>query len=572
MKTDKYKINWEDNSFYLRPLIEYVLNDVNKTDEATYENDFILPLAFICPHEQWVYAGFSGSSKPDFILLDYSNENVAFADKEDIDLLYSKKSEYEQNLPSFVHCGISMDGEVTSLCGINSEQLERRLSDVTCPHCMKEVFSRKNSKSLKAQGDPLKSNRPINQKIALSNNLKSHWKNTIENESSVLIFSPYLTDLLLEVCDGNESNIKAIYTKFSLNDFVTGASSIGVIRSLINLGIDLYYCNDLHAKVVLAEESVTIGSQNCTNGSEKNFELSVIIEDKKTIEQVYWNTIKFRKKSKIITQEMMDTMDDAVSTIDFKYQEFIDDMRKIEHDLLESPAFQYQELVINTYSLQSNIDDLTRSESVLCTFREINDEMYNTKYPIMPNDVTKSLLNWTFKEQEVDLVRLNRYLIVDQISGRLGWARIAKTRISFVDGEVYFKGTIQIFGQQFMLLLESRKLSYIKKNNQNIAIVLSALDDSVKIKIGGYFDLGSISNISLIQVTPKRSYDDIFEQLESHLDDLIADVLEKITTSFDYSIYGVGPQQFFDEIPHYFNMKLALYNNNPFFLLEYTKL
>lgn len=100
----------------------------------------------------------------------------------------------------------------------------------------------------------------------------------IAENTKVTILSPYLTGLTLRVIGTNKNNIDAIYTKFDIRDLCFGASDISVLHKPHKMGVNLYYNNKLHAKPVITKVIATIGSQNITSGSIKNFDISNAIK------------------------------------------------------------------------------------------------------------------------------------------------------------------------------------------------------------------------------------------------------------------------------------------------------
>lgn len=568
---NQYQVNWEDNTYYLKPILSDLILSIEEGFDLDSMDEVIQDSIFAIPHEQWVKAGFSGSSTPNFVLIVHNNEDFGYAPFQLMNSLKKKVEDWCKDMPVYIHSGINIDKDIVSLCGVDSIQITSQLSKVTCPCCMLEVFSRKNKTPIKLTSSKLNFFGNKSKSVELFNNLKPEWLKIIEQNSNVIIFSPYLTDLIFEVISDHSKNIKAIYTKFLLNDFVCGASKLDVIKSLQERGIDVFYSNELHAKIILTEDKVTIGSQNFTSGSENNFELSVIAEGSKSTKNVYKNIDSFINKAKTINNDMIIMMEEALGLAELPYKEWIESLNAIENDMLDKSAIKEKIQGANVFRLQKHLEALEHSKFIYCKFGNIMDEMGSWKSPLMPYDNHSSLINWEISEDEYYLERLKRYLVMNKLTGQIGWARVAKTRISFIYGAIGFEESFTLNDTIYNISVEARKLSYILKNKQNIAIELTDIFNNTKVRIGGFFDFGNISNVSIIEIIPKRSFSPITEMIQNNMETILNRVLQEITYPFSYKnkLVGVEPREYFTQMPQVIQLNTSLYKGNLFFNLQY---
>jgi hypothetical protein len=568
---NQYQINWKDNTFYLKPLLSDLILSIDEDFDLDNIDEVMQDSIFAIPHEQWVKAGFSGSSTPNFVLIVHSNADFGYAPFELMSSLKEKVGDWCKDMPVYIHSGINIDKDIVSLCGVDSNKITNQLSKVTCPCCMLEVFSHKNKRPLKLSSSKLKVFGNKSKSVELFNNLKPEWLKIIEQNSNVIIFSPYLTDLVFEIISDHSKNIKAIYTKFLLIDFVCGASKLDVIKSLRERGIDVFYSNELHAKIILTENKVTIGSQNLTSGSENNFELSVLVEGSKSTKNVYKNIDSFIKKAKIINNDMITMMEEAICLAEVPYKEWIGSLNILEKDMLDKSALKEKKQGGNVLRLQKNVETLEHSNWIYCKFGHIMDEMGSWKSPLMPYDKHSSLLNWEINENKYSLIRLNRYLVLNKMTSQIGWARVAKTRITFIYGGIDFNELITLNETTYTISVEARKLTYILKNKQNIAIELTDTRKKTKIRIGGFFDFGNISNVSIIEITPKGSFTPIKEMIQNNMETILNHVLQKITYPFSYkhNLVGVELGKYFTQTTTVIHLSTSLYKGNLFFNFQY---
>lgn len=119
-----------------------------------------------------------------------------------------------------------------------------------------------------------------------------HWTtliNTIDNtQKYIKIISPFIgfkTAQLLKKYISDSKIECTIITRFYREDFLNNASSLEGLKELVKCGANIYALQDLHTKLYLFDESVSIvGSANFTMGGFKlNHELSLIIIDEDDI-------------------------------------------------------------------------------------------------------------------------------------------------------------------------------------------------------------------------------------------------------------------------------------------------
>jgi hypothetical protein len=94
--------------------------------------------------------------------------------------------------------------------------------------------------------------------------------------NELLAASPYITDGRL--FKGHDTGFARLYMDFGAINFVTGASSLRVLKKLHSSGVAVYHVSFLHAKIVMVDkEHFSIGCQNLTVRSRrKNVEASFV--------------------------------------------------------------------------------------------------------------------------------------------------------------------------------------------------------------------------------------------------------------------------------------------------------
>ena len=113
--------------------------------------------------------------------------------------------------------------------------------------------------------------------IYLSSIIKRLARENSQHCESATFISPYLTSKTAEeIITRFEPESSDIYTVFTLENFASGASSINTVSKLMSSGHRVFHIPELHAKMVIAKNFATIGSQNLTRGGSKNKEASYV--------------------------------------------------------------------------------------------------------------------------------------------------------------------------------------------------------------------------------------------------------------------------------------------------------
>jgi hypothetical protein len=168
-------------------------------------------------------------------------------------------------------------------------------------------------------------------------NISRRWHTEIKkvDNGKVIILSPYLTSETAEaILRGSKFAECEIYTIFSVQNFVSGASSLKTLKCLYERGCKLYHLPRLHAKIVMSPgRFATIGSQNLTRNGVKNKEASVIIFDKEEVEKIEQLIERWISDRKSITAEMLKELDQHIKTLRKKFSLINRELKKEINDL-----------------------------------------------------------------------------------------------------------------------------------------------------------------------------------------------------------------------------------------------
>lgn len=130
------------------------------------------------------------------------------------------------------------------------------------------------------------------------------------HSEQIQIVSPYVSYPPVEKLSRifNIKNLTLI-TRFNLQDFYSGVSSLECLRKICNEGAEIYGVRGLHSKIYVFDATKAIvSSANLTNGGlMNNYECGFLIEDKSFLSQLQNQIEEF----KLIGQEL-----NGISTID----------------------------------------------------------------------------------------------------------------------------------------------------------------------------------------------------------------------------------------------------------------
>ena len=159
------------------------------------------------------------------------------------------------------------------------------------------------------------------------------WKKELEKASGmVLVFSPYLTSSTAEsVLKNVKSESCEIYTRFSLEDFAAGSSSLETLKHLAVRGFKLYKLPKLHAKMIIVPGVfASIGSQNLTVNGRRNREASVVIEDPKEVMKIEKMAEDWLSGRRPITYEMITDLEELLPPLQRKFKELREESARVE--------------------------------------------------------------------------------------------------------------------------------------------------------------------------------------------------------------------------------------------------
>ena len=151
-------------------------------------------------------------------------------------------------------------------------------------------------------------------RLYIQRSLLRRWVLEAKSGGKLMVFSPYVsppcvTKVLLSAAGKDVE----LYTVFSAANFAGGASSLGVIKKLLDHQVKIYHLSGLHAKMLIVPgRVVTIGSQNMTSAGLMNLESNVVLTGADFTREVEDEVRPWLGMRRLVTYEMIEEMKEAI--------------------------------------------------------------------------------------------------------------------------------------------------------------------------------------------------------------------------------------------------------------------
>lgn len=394
----------------------------------------------------------------------------------------------------------------------------------------------------------------------------------VDNEP-VAVMSPYITGKTLRSFLKNRGPAK-IYTLFHPELFASNSSDLKTLKGLLTDQHEIYQVAQLHAKViVVGNRMATLGSQNFTTNGQRNKELSISTEQRTKITAIKKQIDQWQVGATPVTKERIKAMEAAVVSLKAKYQDY----KKACADVAD--AFE------KTDNAQSGKDDISsvivksiaklRSSAPLSAQVKVvnfNDEGKAKLSLYPPKD--QSFLEWKIDSEPYSLEPKQRYFCVLD-SQKLGWARINKTRITFVADDVVLDFEEFPLRPDWKIHVSAKPKARQHKNGQS-NLMLNIYDSKGRGLCCVYmrFDFDSAHSFAPVAFTGDNrgaQKATAKEQAQSkawirkHQDQFDKEIINVITTPFTFEKAYTGKRgEFFGKPQSVNTVELKLYHDQPF--------
>jgi hypothetical protein len=295
--------------------------------------------------------------------------------------------------------------------------------------------------------------------------------------NEILAASPYVTDARL--FSGCDAKCARLYTDFSTLNFIAGASSLRILKKLLNDGVAIYHVAFLHAKAVMVDgEHFSLGSQNLTvRGRRKNVEANFVAGSDTPSNEVRKFFDRLHQDARPVSMSDILEMEKRIGPLIREFKEIERTSAGVDHDVeLARLAREEEERVkraeeerakqetaersaLMKRALSRNKHFFDRSKTnagnhLLASVRKLTRTLNPFEIYSIGDGTTDSLVPVDRKRSFEGLLRaigkwpqrLSRYLLINEEDGKLGFVRYAKTRWTFFGSGVAPEEQIKVCG------------------------------------------------------------------------------------------------------------------------------
>lgn len=405
----------------------------------------------------------------------------------------------------------------------------------------------------------------------LTSRLTRRWQSGLVGGSPSRIFSPFVTSETAERVLGHLGGDCELYTVFSPDNFVTGASSIGCLRKLAGKGCHIYHVEGLHAKVTLGgPEFATIGSQNLTAGGEQHKEMNVVLSSADQVSAIASAVEPWIAERVRVTLEDIELMEKLIRPYRRKFLALTHKLEEEEFqiaDIQEARAASIR--AKRVAKLRRALRDPQSQESDpqygQVTWLETNYGA-NSNCTLLADDV--DLTSWQIKGRSVDLKPFYRYLCLKK-DGHIGWGRVAGTRITKFGLGVSRRELLEYKNMRFPVDMHANP-SIDSSSPQNVEIVLKDVSSGERLRLHCWFSVSDLEILPSSRLdekgTPTPSMRRLKRALVQNSKVIRSRLRQMILKPFQYErkLFGQEADQFFGEVGTRWRLRLVVRSENKF--------
>ncbi len=406
-------------------------------------------------------------------------------------------------------------------------------------------------------------------------------------QEEVIIVSPYITAKVEALFPKDFTGRKLrVYTSFHAHLFASGASSLDALEQLLLVGASLFHLRDLHAKIVLIpDQFASIGSQNLTKCGQDRKEATAELS-KRSVKHLQTEIQEWMENASPITLDMINHMKRFVGPLRRKhFLRFLKEADKLDKNVRESEAERRELLQQEARARRRSFFEKCH-ERTRCYLEKqprsktIAVQVYRdwTLPQVRCKDMSLSLTNnWRIGRKEINLYRSKRYLIFNCSKNWYGYARVFKTRISFLSSG-FIRSGFEILNRIFDIEV-GFKWGQPDSEDSNLEIVFkhSAGVPAGEAMLSCAFSLGKPSfSRPTIKAIPESSGASVklADWLKARLPSVLHECFQEIVSPFHYAagykFDGRGEvSDFFPQsLPGRYILYLRQLNNNEVLVAE----
>lgn len=393
------------------------------------------------------------------------------------------------------------------------------------------------------------------------------WKRLVSGAStSVVMFSPYLDRLVPQLLRHTSlpSSAITVVTDLSPQEASGYLGQLRALLRLLELGVQVRTLPRLHAKVLLVDDKfVTSGSQNFTSYARRSKEVTALPDGSLEKSRFLDRLRDWLRASEPVDAEIIERLlkgvrqaakaaSEAESALQLTIAQTVSEVLLERQRRAEAERARAEQLAADRFSRDrlfglksAKSTRLARGEALIR--RATGGDSLNP-YTTFMADANTDLTSWLVADgddrtRRVNLDPFDWYPVLMTGSGRMAWARVVKTRITYVKTGVSFTQTRYLDETKVKV-----GVSFPKKTSSGANVVITLKETPfafVGCRIHALFDGESIALVSVEQTGQLKGpgYGDQFQAACQDLfasPDELTDFVKFVFGDIRFSETGIG--------------------------------
>jgi hypothetical protein len=308
----------------------------------------------------------------------------------------------------------------------------------------------------------------------LAHDVYPKWRRLVKTaQARITVYTPYLDKvvlILLQSKIGLGCKNVAIITDFNPASILEQPHQLLTIKKALTNGYSVLSLTNLHAKVLLVDDKyVATGSQNFTQRGRKNKECTVVPSEQMNGSLFVKTLISWREQAVPIDEELVDVLLSKLQGKIKQYKKLLKEVEATFDSVCKKHAQQKQKALIERLAeleRQSNIRMAQGTVYANIDYVPNDDGGYELLRADHSYDMTKWIVKKTNGSTEpYGLSRLSVYPIILAETNQMGFARIGKTRISYIRSSLSWNDrALALNGVQLNVTISFPKVDTKKRN------------------------------------------------------------------------------------------------------------
>lgn len=404
------------------------------------------------------------------------------------------------------------------------------------------------------------------------------WKKLVaEAEQSITIYTPFFDNLLVNLLKQAELDKRHITIVIDLNptSLLEQPKQLKTLKHLLSEGFNVLNAPRLHAKVLLTDDTyISVGSQNFTSYARKSKECTVIpsapLDDSKLIKTL----LEWRGEAEPIDEAFVDLLLSELSSQFKQYKKLLKNTEtQFVHLRIQHEKKKRRNLLRRLAELETRSGiKLAQGEAYASVDSMLSDSGHYYSLVTKPG---YDLTHWKVNKPEggtkpYDFKRLHMYPFIVADSGAMGFARIAKTRITYFRKTVRWTNrSLEVGGQRLEVTITFPEKD-TQKHNVKVTFKKSYLGscDAFFLFTGDAFELVEKQYTEHSNDKQKVFKSNLEANLFSDQDALDA-FFGRFFDSFTYQELGIGNKNLRDYLKgSRYRLSVIEYQGNPILVIK----